>query len=370
MQLPWGIVTMKSTFRLACCLGLASLSSLASAALKDAWEHADLFRDQGDYLKLSGRLHADAIWFDANQGDYDDVRWRRFRFGFKGQYGQIIAALEADLDFNADSSEHYQGLTDAYLAWKRSKHQQFIVLKHSAPFTLDGATSSKKLLTPERNNLTNNLWFTAEYFNGVSVKGNNDQGWKYFAGYFSADDHEEISFSDGGHFALLSLAKSIENFGSWDRALFRVDLVDNEEDPDSNTRDMAQVLSFSSQLTKGKISLATDLGYGNGYLGQADILGVVFMPSYAQSETISWAARYTYLDSNGDNGLRLNRYESSVVNGRGDQYQELFAGINYFVNGHKLKLQLGLQYTDMNDDANDGGSYSGFGLTGALRVYW
>ena len=46
-------------------------------------------------------------------------------------------------------------------------------------------TSSKSLLTVERNNLTNNIWFTAEYMPGVSVRGE-DGNFQYFAGLFSS----------------------------------------------------------------------------------------------------------------------------------------------------------------------------------------
>jgi hypothetical protein len=45
-------------------------------------------------------------------------------------------------------------------------------------------------------------------------------------------------------------------------------------------------------------------------------------------------------------------------------------GANYFFYGHKLKLQSGLQYADMDDRAGDGGAYSGVSWTTGLRVGW
>jgi phosphate-selective porin OprO/OprP len=80
--------------------------------------------------------------------------------------------------------------------------------------------------------------------------------------------------------------------------------------------------------------------------------------------------RYTYLDSDGANGLRLNRYENRVVSGRGDEYNEYFAGLNLFFYGHKFKWQTGLQYTTMDDSADDGGEYDGWGLITGLRISW
>ena len=45
-------------------------------------------------------------------------------------------------------------------------------------------------------------------------------------------------------------------------------------------------------------------------------------------------------------------------------------GANYYFYGHKLKLQTGVQFADMNDRANDGGEYSGVSWTTGLRVGW
>jgi phosphate-selective porin OprO/OprP len=41
-----------------------------------------------------------------------------------------------------------------------------------------------------------------------------------------------------------------------------------------------------------------------------------------------------------------------------------------FFYGHKLKWQTGLQYTRMDDEADDGGEYDGWGITTGLRIYW
>ena len=43
---------------------------------------------------------------------------------------------------------------------------------------------------------------------------------------------------------------------------------------------------------------------------------------------------------------------------------------NWLLNGHKFKLQAGVQYAKMDDKANDGGEYDGWGLNVALRAYW
>jgi phosphate-selective porin OprO/OprP len=94
------------------------------------------------------------------------------------------------------------------------------------------------------------------------------------------------------------------------------------------------------------------------------------MPFYSFSDEQQVVLRYTYLDSSDDNGLKLGRYEREIVSGKGNRYNELYLGYNVYIYGHKLKWQTGLQYTKMDDDANDSGEYQGWGLSTGLRMYW
>jgi phosphate-selective porin OprO/OprP len=120
---------------------------------KAIWQHAELYEntDKDAWLQrfaLSGRAQGDYAWFDADEGDYDDLRWRRFRFGFTSALsGGVTVNFEGDFDLNNSLGDTYQRLTDAHIDWKTSDSMSFKVLKHSAGFTLDGYTSSKKLLT-------------------------------------------------------------------------------------------------------------------------------------------------------------------------------------------------------------------------------
>jgi phosphate-selective porin OprO/OprP len=94
------------------------------------------------------------------------------------------------------------------------------------------------------------------------------------------------------------------------------------------------------------------------------------MPFFNVTDKLQAVARYTYIGSEHPNGIRFGTYESRVVPGRGNQYNELYLGANYYLYGHKLKLQTGLQWADMNDVASDGGEYSGVSWTTGIRVGW
>ena len=62
--------------------------------------------------------------------------------------------------------------------------------------------------------------------------------------------------------------------------------------------------------------------------------------------------------------------KNKVVSGRGDNYHELYTGVNYLFFSHKLKVHLGMQYTQMADVEDDGGEYNGWGFSTAVRSYW
>jgi phosphate-selective porin OprO/OprP len=101
-----------------------------------------------------------------------------------------------------------------------------------------------------------------------------------------------------------------------------------------------------------------------------NILGVMAMPIFNATPKLQFVGRYTWLDSDGINGLSLATYENNVVTGRGDRYTEGYVGANYYFYGHRLKLQTGIQFADMDDRANDGGAYHGTSWTTGLRIGW
>jgi phosphate-selective porin OprO/OprP len=94
------------------------------------------------------------------------------------------------------------------------------------------------------------------------------------------------------------------------------------------------------------------------------------MPSYNLTGKLQLVGRYTFVTSEDVNGVRLATYENQIVSGRGDRYNEVYVGANYYFYGHKLKVQTGVQFADLNDRAGDGGAYSGTSWVTGLRVGW
>jgi phosphate-selective porin OprO/OprP len=243
--------------------------------------------------------------------------------------------------------------------------------KQGVPFTMDGATSSKELLTIDRSNLTNNIWFPQEYIPGVSVSGR-IAPWIYRAGVYSAGEmNREFGEFDGGLFTLGVLGYDLADSLGVDEALVTGSYVYQHPDRRNTfTRQLEHIGSVAFRFDDESWGMRADLSAATGYLGQTDLVGIMLMPFVSVTEKLQLVGRYTLLDGDGPNGVRLATYESRVVGGRGDRYNELYLGANYYFYEHRLKLQSGIQFADMRDRRNSGGEYSGLSWTTGLRIGW
>ncbi len=365
-------------------IGLFTLAALAPAgvqaeepsAFDRVWAVPVLYENKDNRIiqKLAfvGRLQLDSVWVNPDSPDdaenWDDLTWRRARFGFKANlFNEWTAHIEGDFNLETDLNDMYNKLTDAYIAYEPGNSTKIKAFKHSAGFTLDGKTSSKNLISLERNNITNNLWFTKEYFTGLSVSGRIGDGWNYNGGIFSSGGDPEWDFDTASWFSLLSLGRKIAG------ADVRFDYVYQDEDENANTRDFEQVFSLSSKWENDKnwgVNGEIAAGIGFEDMGQSDVWGLFIEPYYNLSKRTQVVGYYTYLSSDGDNGLRLNKYENKITDERGDEYSDLYLGFNIYFYDHKFKWQTGITYAQMDDAAGDGGEYKGYTISTGLRVSW
>ena len=320
---------------------------------------------------LSGRFQHEFAAIDADQGDHDEWNTRRFRIGPRiTLFRTFTVAAEAELN-PQEMDPLYMRLTDVYLQWSRSGRLAVTVGKHGIPYTMDGATSSKELLTIDRSNLTNNIWFPQEYLPGASVSGR-IAPWTYRVGMYSAGEaNKEFGKFDGGVATLAVLGYDFAKRLGVKEALLAGNYVYQNPDRDNTfTRQLEHILSVNFKLEKDNWGLRTDVSTATGYLGQSDLWALMAMPYFNVTDKLQLVGRYTFLESDDPNGVRLGTYESRLVSGRGDEYHEGYVGANYFLYGHKLKIQTGVQIADMNDRGNDGGAYSGVAWTTGLRIGW
>lgn len=341
------------------------------------WGNATIYNNSDNdilqKLVCTGRLQADYANFDdQDAGSLKDTPFRRARIGFKATlYNDFTVHSEMDMDFN-DTDPVYNRLTDSYIAWQPEDNWKIKIGKQSAGFTLDGATSSKKLVAIERSKVAGNIWFSKEYFNGISYSTQRD-AWNYTVGIFSNDGGAELDDAfEESHFVLLSAGYDFADSFGGDKTVIRLDYVHQEEPNDFdnfNTKKHENVISLNGKWQKDSLHFWGDIAYAEGFTGY-ELFAVQLMPFYDLSEKYQLVSRYTYIHSSEDNQIGLSRYEKNLVSGKGDEVQELFLGVNAYYYGHKLKWQNGIQFTKMNDAANDGGEYDGIGFTSAIRISW
>src|SRR5262245_31494515 len=320
---------------------------------------------------FTGRFQHEFVGINADQGDLDEWNTRRFRDGPRVTlFRDYTLHVEAELN-PQEIDPLYMRLTDAYVQWSKSPQLAVTVGKQSIPYTMDGATSSKELLTIDRSNLTNNIWFPQEYLPGVGVSGK-IAPWNYrLTTYSPGQANKEFGEFNGGVATLAVLGYDFANTFGVKEALLSGNYVHQTPDVRNTfTRQLEDILSINLKVESIRWGLRTDVSTAAGYLGQSDIWGVTAMPYLNITDKFQVIGRYTFLGSEDPNGLLLGTYEDRIVGGRGDEYNELYLGANYFFYGQKLKLQTGLQLADSNDRAQDGRVYSGASWMTGLRIGW
>lgn len=320
---------------------------------------------------FSGRFHHDFVVVEADEGDHRESNVRRLRLGPRIRFLREFL-FHAEGEFNPQEADPvYVRMTDLYVQWSRSGRFALTVGKQSVPFTQEGATSSKELLTIDRSNLANNLWFPQEYMPGISASGRRAP-WVYRAGVYSAGEaNKEFGEFNGGLFTLGVLGYDFaKRFGVKEAVLSGNYVYQQADVRNTFTRRLRHVASVNFKLEQPKWGVRTDLSVADGYVGQSNLRGFMLMPYVNVTNRLQLATRYTLVTSSDPNGVQLGTYENRVVRGRGNRFDEGYAGANYYFYGHKLKLQTGLQFADMDDRARDGGAYSGWSWTTAIRVGW
>ncbi|MBT3667556.1 MAG: hypothetical protein HN548_08765 [Opitutae bacterium] len=361
------------TFLAAAMFGCNPSIKAETSDYEGLWSNAVLYENNENSVvskfTLTGRLQADYHSFENDVDGLSEVdsQWRRFRFGFKANLlGAITLHSEANMNLN-EPEPLYRNLTDTYLSWTTDDGMKIKVGKQSAPFTLHGSTSSKKLYTLERGKIARNIWFTNEYFSGISLSGSKEK-WSYLAGVYSSDEGPEFDEAfEYGSFAVFSAGYNFEKSEYFDESLLRFDLMLQEEDPHNQTPHHKSAFSVVAKLNQGNFNFWGDLSFSNGYGSQSDVWGVQFMPFYDFTDKLQGVFSYTYVESELAGGVDVTRYERDL-SGTGDEVQEYFLGLNYFFYGHKLKWQNAIQYSEMDNLGTK--QYEGWGFTSGIRINW
>jgi hypothetical protein len=129
------------------------------------------------------------------------------------------------------------------------------------------------------------------------------------------------------------------------------------------------VYSVYGDLTMGKFNLAGEylsasVDSGAAVGKDADPSGYWIQPSFALSEKIELAARYSSVDADGRGVKISDGVRSSPAAKTGQKLEELYVGVSYYIVPNGMKFQIG--YTDSK--LSDGASENGSGIRSQMQI--
>lgn len=368
----FGVAFVAAVFGLEAAAETSAAGAAQTERFEEIWRSAELVgsRDGGDrpFVKLRGRYHGQAFRTDGDDGNDHDWENRRVRLGLDTV---LTDRLEFAFDFNMareaddDVIENFDFIAFEYA------HDEDTVLSFGKlrrnPLTREDSISSNRILTLERSLLTSR--FFLDNVGGVYLS--HEKGdWEFGGGVLSGSTESDwrLPSLDGSTLVQANITRQVSAVTE-----VRFDYLHNPGDPDDN--DVApyrHVVSVNSSTRSGRWGLITDLIYADALPdARGDLFGVVILPHYQLTERLQIVGRYTWSGSDEADGIRLlDRYERrSVPDGfeSGDRHQAVYAGLNYYIHGHRLKLMSGVEYTDF--DSADGNTSVLTG-TAALRFYF
>lgn len=345
---------------------------------EDLWGLATLYKnDANPFIQefaLTGRYQAQFAMVDGDHGDEEGWDNRRTRLGFRAKVWKDFE-VKNEYYFDLNNEDWYgdagSGITDLYIAYKPSDAFNLTVGKQKPKYSLDWTTSSREILTIERNILINNLGI--DYATGLSVSGKQGN-WSYFAGVFNNDngdpgDARELGDLDGDWSWTASVGYDLKDSLNLDKAVLRADYIHMDHDAGSDDLlsrfDDSFALSFNAK--KGQTGVITEVlwaegDHANSRGGDGEMWGFYIMPTYDISKKVQVVGRFTHAEGD-DYTLRAQgRYErgqeiggiSIPGSGYGDNYNAYYLGLNYYICGHKLKLMSGLEYSEFDGSAVNG----------------
>ncbi|MGB1129052.1 MAG: porin, partial [Haloferula sp.] len=371
-------------------------------------------------FQVFGRFQWQAAYLsaeDVNGYNFSDTytEVRRFRLGAKAKFLKYFT-VKANVNMVDDASNNlapwpggrklgwgYEEFDEALVSFdiKKAFDLGFVddlditYGRHKFVLSHEARESSKKLLTVERSAIANKVYGSYRP-TGVTLNGGKGK-WDGTLGLFSTD---ALTRRAGGN---------IEFLGGWNDGLayyaslayapcdeweFRWDFVYNDADQNQNEDSLFRyswATSLSADYDAGEWGVIVNAIYGdngdsaNGIRRperQGDFWGLVVMPYYwIVEDKLQGVVRYQYAGSEEDRGIRINsRYgrrdhglgvAAETYSGRGNEHHSIYAGLNYLICGHNLKVQAGLEYEWLNvPGAGLEGDYSALTSWFGFRSYF
>jgi phosphate-selective porin OprO and OprP len=344
----------------------------------DAGGHFDI-----DDFQNGSAKNAQTVWGDQFEA-------RRARLGIKSKWFQNWKFEgQIDVDTTEGLGSLYLDIYDLYLTYAQSDALNVTFGKTKVKLGREQEISSKEILTFERS-LVSNLFFPGE-LTGVMVNGKGIQDyWLYEMGVYGSDRDREFSSMDQGAIILGKIGYDFSSQAHLDSAVASFQYLHNTEPGyqgeelvdnfySSSSPAFTDCIGLNADIVNGRFGLTADVLYGFGYEGnaeqkgatavinQSNVFGVSLMPTYFIADGLQLVGRLQLATSADPDGLSApGRYEKwspdATTDAKGNTYASAYAGLNYYLYGHKLKLMNGIEYSHMG-----GGAYDGYTFLSGVR---
>lgn len=316
---------------------------------------------------------------DSNQGSYgsrdlpSNTRWgdidmRRWRLGFNSQWFHDFK-VTGIIDINPDWNPFYKDIYQLSLTYAPSDAFNLGIGKRKAQFfSQEFNTRSKELITFEQSLLVNTL--IPKELTGAWAEGKVGN-WVYALAGWAGDYETEFSKFNAGAVIQAQLGYDFAKSLNVDRALVRFDYQGSTSTTNSFGPGLfSNAFSLNTTFQNGRFYGYSDLLGGIGQGHQGDVWGASLTPTYfLVPNKLQAVLRYQY--AHGDNnGLKLQqRYEGLAPDltamGVGSDYNAVYAGLNYYIYGHNLKLMTGVEYNSLTGGPQN---FSGWTYLAGLRA--
>jgi phosphate-selective porin OprO and OprP len=325
-----------------------------------------------------GRYQGQVWGINSDYGSKYGWENRRQRFGGKIKFlNDFEAGVSFNLNFQgANTGRFVQDYEDFGIKWTPTDVFNIEAGLFKVPITNEWRTSSNRIITIERSNFVNMA--VPGKLGGVLVTGEvpafTEEGkFTYGAGAYTATRTEDWALPsfDGGAMFYAGIGYKFNKLHS-----LRFDngfLSDNPNNNATRPYSFTSALSYSGKFLDEKFWLQSDLTMAIGQNDTPNLFGIIILPSYMLTEKIELVGRYQFLTSDEGDGVRLqNRYERRVPDlptSFGNNYQALYAGVNYYIYKDRMKVMGGLEYSHM-DLGRGNGQYNQITLVGAFRMWF
>jgi phosphate-selective porin OprO and OprP len=351
---------------------LLALPAAAAGGLDEWWEMAVLHREEAhpflQLFKLRGRYHGQFHAVDAAQGRSDGWEDRRSRFGFDAHLFARRLEMRVDFQSNDGFEDPYDRLIDAYLRWRPSASLSLKVGRMQPVIGWhDWLQSSNAQPTLERSQLFNQL--NVNWVSGGLLEGSReDFNWR--AGIYSNQINREFGHFNASWSASLGAGHDFSKSSGFELSEMRVDWLHSDRVAETNILGRYDdIVSATLRLGDGVWGLVAEGFHASGGSGaNGDAVGGYLLATYdLVPEKLQLVARGSLSVGEGPQSLRRQtRYESRVVDARGDRYRALYLGAQVFFRGDQLKLLGGVEYARLSGGPA-GREFDGFTWLGGVR---